>query len=63
MKHRCPTCKKVFFYNRKTSKEHRSYFPFCSDRCKLIDLGNWLDSRYTIPADEQQETRDKQDPD
>lgn len=23
-------------------------FPFCSDRCKLIDLGSWLDEEYRI---------------
>ncbi len=22
--------------------------PFCSSRCKLVDLGNWLDERYRI---------------
>lgn len=22
--------------------------PFCSERCKLIDLGNWLEERYVI---------------
>jgi uncharacterized protein len=25
-------------------------FPFCSDRCKLIDLGRWLDGKYQIPV-------------
>ncbi len=25
------------------------YRPFCSERCKLIDLGNWADGRYNIP--------------
>ncbi len=24
--------------------------PFCSERCRLIDLGAWLDEKYTIPA-------------
>jgi len=23
--------------------------PFCSERCKLIDLGNWADERYRVP--------------
>jgi endogenous inhibitor of DNA gyrase (YacG/DUF329 family) len=23
-------------------------YPFCSPRCKLVDLGNWLDGRYVI---------------
>ncbi len=26
--------------------------PFCSNRCRLIDLGNWLDGRYAIAGDE-----------
>jgi uncharacterized protein len=26
------------------------FYPFCSNRCKLIDLGKWLDSDYRIPA-------------
>jgi endogenous inhibitor of DNA gyrase (YacG/DUF329 family) len=24
--------------------------PFCSERCKLIDLGNWANERYRVPA-------------
>ena len=30
-------------------------FPFCSERCKLIDLGRWLDGKYQIPAVEEDE--------
>jgi endogenous inhibitor of DNA gyrase (YacG/DUF329 family) len=26
-------------------------FPFCSPRCKLIDLGRWLGEKYRFPAD------------
>jgi endogenous inhibitor of DNA gyrase (YacG/DUF329 family) len=26
------------------------HFPFCSDRCKLIDLGRWLGESYRIPS-------------
>jgi len=26
-------------------------FPFCNRRCKLIDLGNWLDERYQIKGE------------
>jgi endogenous inhibitor of DNA gyrase (YacG/DUF329 family) len=29
-------------------------WPFCCSRCRLIDLGNWLGNKYTIPGDEQQ---------
>jgi hypothetical protein len=25
-------------------------FPFCSERCKLIDLGRWLGGKYQIPV-------------
>ena len=28
----------------------KSYFPFCSERCKLIDLGRWLGGKYQIPV-------------
>jgi endogenous inhibitor of DNA gyrase (YacG/DUF329 family) len=27
-------------------------FPFCSQRCKTIDLGRWLTAAYRIPAEE-----------
>jgi hypothetical protein len=29
-------------------------YPFCSSRCRTIDLGNWLGERYAIPADVQE---------
>jgi uncharacterized protein len=38
---RCPTCKKVVL---RTDAE----FPFCSDRCRLIDLGKWASGGYVI---------------
>ena len=25
--------------------------PFCSERCKLLDLQNWIDERYRVPGD------------
>lgn len=40
----CPICKSKL--NRNT--EH---FPFCSERCRVIDLGNWSDGSYAIPAE------------
>ena len=39
----CPMC------GRPASQDGPSR-PFCSRRCKLADLGNWLDERYRIPA-------------
>lgn len=43
----CPICREPF------ARKQTLFFPFCSQRCKLVDLGNWLDSRYvvTVPSD------------
>jgi endogenous inhibitor of DNA gyrase (YacG/DUF329 family) len=30
-------------------RESNPAFPFCSDRCQLIDLGRWLDGAYRVP--------------
>jgi endogenous inhibitor of DNA gyrase (YacG/DUF329 family) len=38
---RCPTCKKIVLRNDPE-------FPFCSDRCRLIDLGKWASGGYVI---------------
>jgi endogenous inhibitor of DNA gyrase (YacG/DUF329 family) len=27
------------------------HFPFCSDRCREVDLGNWAMEKYTIPGE------------
>jgi endogenous inhibitor of DNA gyrase (YacG/DUF329 family) len=37
----------VEFSASEASKRSR-FFPFCSERCKLIDLGAWLDADYRI---------------
>jgi len=44
MKCRCPICNKTCGENPKENK----FYPFCSERCKLIDLGKWLDSEYKV---------------
>jgi endogenous inhibitor of DNA gyrase (YacG/DUF329 family) len=41
----CPICKK-----RVAEPPANSTYPFCSDRCKLIDLGRWLDGKYSVPV-------------
>ena len=41
----CPTCKKDFFVEQ---KEEAPFRPFCSKRCKLVDLGRWLDGTYSV---------------
>lgn len=40
----CPQCGKSVLWN-----EANRYRPFCSERCKLIDLGQWAAERYRIP--------------
>ena len=42
MVRRCPICKKEVVI------EGNPFRPFCSDRCKLLDLDNWLSERYRI---------------
>ncbi|SER17873.1 Endogenous inhibitor of DNA gyrase, YacG/DUF329 family [Amphritea atlantica] len=42
----CPTCSKAQEWS--TANPFR---PFCSERCKLIDLGAWADEAYQIPAE------------
>jgi endogenous inhibitor of DNA gyrase (YacG/DUF329 family) len=49
---RCPICKKIV--QEPAQPEERSSLPFCSERCKLIDLGRWLDGKYQIPVSEEQ---------
>jgi len=42
---RCPTCKQPIF------ADQQEFRPFCSKRCKMIDLGNWLDGSYALPGE------------
>jgi hypothetical protein len=48
LKLRCPICKKVV-------KSGDPEFPFCSDRCRTIDLGKWASGAYVIPSVEDAE--------
>ncbi len=43
IKLRCPICKKP-------TKAADPDFPFCSDRCRLIDLGKWASGGYVISS-------------
>jgi endogenous inhibitor of DNA gyrase (YacG/DUF329 family) len=47
IKVRCPICSKRFEIQ---SVDDLPSFPFCSDRCKLVDLGRWMDGTYAIPV-------------
>ena len=39
------------------------YRPFCSERCKLIDLGDWAMERYRVPIEEDKEAPEAKEPD
>lgn len=41
----CPICGEVLQVGR---REEAPYRPFCSQRCKLVDLGRWLDGTYRV---------------
>jgi endogenous inhibitor of DNA gyrase (YacG/DUF329 family) len=42
---KCPTCGAPVAWS-----EASTYRPFCSERCKLIDLGAWASDRYVVPG-------------
>jgi len=46
----CPICKKSVL-----PRAENEAFPFCSERCKLIDLGHWLDGTYRVPGRAEEE--------
>jgi len=50
----CPICK------NKTTWEENPWRPFCSERCKLIDLGKWVSDDYRIEGKEEDEEDEKQ---
>jgi len=54
----CPICKKAV---EDPAEDAERFLPFCSDRCRLIDLGRWLTGKYQIPVDDADESRDADD--
>jgi len=42
---KCPTCR------REIDWSNSPFRPFCSERCKMIDLGAWLSEKRAIPGD------------
>jgi endogenous inhibitor of DNA gyrase (YacG/DUF329 family) len=43
----CPTCQRAIAWS-----DEYPYRPFCSERCRLIDLGAWLSEQRAIPDKE-----------
>jgi endogenous inhibitor of DNA gyrase (YacG/DUF329 family) len=50
----CPICK------NKTTWEENPWRPFCSERCKLVDLGKWVIGDYKIEDEEEADEDEKQ---
>lgn len=46
MKVKCPTCEKELEYSK-----DNPFRPFCCERCKLIDLGEWASGERTIAGE------------
>jgi endogenous inhibitor of DNA gyrase (YacG/DUF329 family) len=42
----CPLCGEQTEYNGNVFR------PFCSERCKMIDLGSWADEEYSLPSED-----------
>lgn len=53
---RCSICHKLF------DPEKSQALPFCSPRCKQIDLGRWLDERYSLPSERHHDPDDPERP-
>jgi endogenous inhibitor of DNA gyrase (YacG/DUF329 family) len=53
----CPQCGKAVDW----SAENR-FRPFCSERCKLIDLGAWASESYRVPVAEAPREPDDSEP-
>ncbi len=47
----CPACKKKLRGDTEEAKKAR---PFCSPRCRQVDLGRWLNEEYRVPVEEDQ---------
>jgi uncharacterized protein len=53
MEVKCPRCGEPAQYS-----PENPWRPFCSERCKLIDLGNWAEGKYAIPTNESESDSD-----
>jgi hypothetical protein len=53
----CPTCGAAVKWTA-----GNPWKPFCSERCKLIDLGQWATEKYRVPAEEQEPEDDASQP-
>ncbi|MDY0169106.1 MAG: DNA gyrase inhibitor YacG [Thermoguttaceae bacterium] len=50
----CPTC------GRRFAEDQSSALPFCCERCRLVDLGRWLDEQNRLPLEPDPEVPDEE---
>ncbi|MBL7661387.1 DNA gyrase inhibitor YacG [bacterium] len=50
----CPNCKSI-------TQANSACWPFCSERCKTVDLGDWASERYRIPSEAPTDQSDNQE--
>ena len=55
---RCPQCSKPSLI-----APANPWRPFCCERCKLIDLGDWMNGRFVIPVEPTEDSSDDYLPD
>jgi uncharacterized protein len=53
---RCPICNKAA---AQREAGVRTAFPFCSERCRQVDLGRWFTEGYAVPAVEPEEQEEE----
>jgi endogenous inhibitor of DNA gyrase (YacG/DUF329 family) len=53
---KCPICKKEVAVGAPE-------FPFCSQRCRIIDLGNWASEKYSVPVTNPNPSKPEEDED
>lgn len=54
---KCPTC------GKEADWKDNPYRPFCSERCKLVDLGKWVNEEYRVPGREVPHEHPEDEPD
>ena len=52
----CPTCHEAVTW------EGNPWRPFCSERCRMIDLGAWITERYRVPGEPADDTSEGEEP-
>jgi endogenous inhibitor of DNA gyrase (YacG/DUF329 family) len=50
---KCPHCRKTAQW------EGNPFRPFCSERCRMIDLGAWVNEEYRVPGDNKPEDEEE----